>query len=221
MKLLKNFLRRAGYDVQRYTSLGSWLALHDVDLVLDIGANDGRYVSEVREAGWKGNITSVEPQPKAFQRLKEKYAHDTRWQGFQMGLGNENTTLPLNAHAYDVLSSFLKPNENVSNEIKIIQVPVKRLEDCWDDLCSNAQRVFVKMDTQGFELEILKGMHNKLPLIVGFQLELSIEPLYHQQPKMHETIGILDDLGYRLWKTETGLKDQKNSRVFEMDGIFF
>jgi len=108
----RSILRKKGYDIIKHKELSEWLTLHEIDIVLDIGANDGRYATEIRQTGWEGNIVSFEPQPEVFERLHERMKNDLSWSGHQIGLGNSDSTLRLNVYGLDVLSSFLKKKEN-------------------------------------------------------------------------------------------------------------
>lgn len=179
---LRNLLRKKGYDIIRHKELPEWLALHEIDVVLDIGANDGRYATEIREAGWGGKIVSFEPQPMVFARLKERLANDPDWSGHQIGLGSEDSTLTLNAYEMDVLSSFLKKRED-DQTVRQIDVPVKRPEAILDDILSGKKRPFVKIDTQGFEMEIIRGFRPRVRDIVGWQIELSVRPLLRRSTR--------------------------------------
>jgi len=216
----KQALRSRGFDIVRHKELPEWLHHHDVDLVIDIGANDGRYVSEIREAGWRGQIASFEPQPAAFKRLQESLAGDPQWKGYQLGLGSENTTLRMNVYEMDVLSSFLQKIETLENS-QTIEVPVKRPDEILDEVLSGRKRPFVKMDTQGFEMEIIKGFGDRTKDVIGWQLEMCIEPLYQNQPRMEEIIAAMRALGFSLWRVLPGFRDSKTFQAYELDGIFF
>jgi FkbM family methyltransferase len=216
----RSFLRKKGYDIVRHKELPEWLALHGIDIVLDIGANDGRYAAEIREAGWAGKIVSFEPQPAVFERLTQRMVSDPGWSGQQIGLGGENTTLKLNAYEMDVLSSFLQKRDD-DQEVRQIDVPVKRPEDILDDVLEGCKRPFVKMDTQGFEMEILRGFGSRVKDIVGWQIELSVIPIYEGQPTMDEVISIMRTNGFSLWRILPGLRDPTTLQAFEFDGIFF
>ncbi|MEX1116979.1 MAG: FkbM family methyltransferase [Akkermansiaceae bacterium] len=217
---LKQALRARGFDIVKHKDLPDWLALHEIDIVLDIGANDGRYATEIRDAGWAGKIVSFEPQPAVFERLKQRMTGDSTWSGHQIGLGNENSSLTLNAYGMDVLSSFLQKKID-DQEVTKIQVPVKRPEDILDGVLDGRKRPFVKIDTQGFEMEIIRGFGSRAKDIVGWQIELSVEPLYEGQPMMEEVISIMRANGFSLWRILPGLRDPATLQAFELDGIFF
>ena len=86
---LKNALRSRGYDIVRHKELPELLDLHRVDIVFDIGANDGGYATELRQSGWSGPLVSFEPQPATFSRLKQRFEGDSQWSGHQIGLGSD------------------------------------------------------------------------------------------------------------------------------------
>lgn len=217
---MKQLLRSRGYDIVRHKELPEWLNHHQVDLVMDIGANDGRYVSEIREAGWHGPIASFEPQPAAYQRLEQTLADDPQWKGYQIGLGSEDATLTMNVHEMDVLSSFLEKHETLENS-KTIDLPVKRADMILDEVLAGRKRPFVKMDTQGFEMEIIKGFGDRTKDVIGWQLEMCIQPLYQNQPTIEQVIAMMRDLGFSLWRVLPGFRDSKTLQAFELDGIFF
>jgi FkbM family methyltransferase len=216
----RSLLRKKGYDIIRHRELPEWLNLHKVDMVLDIGANDGRYATEIRDAGWHGQIVSFEPQPAAFRRLEQRMKGDSEWRGMQIGLGSQDTILTLNAYGLDVLSSFLK-KKTADQEVRQIEVPVKRPADILDDVLNGRNKPFVKIDTQGFEMEIIRGFGPRIKEVVGWQLELSVEPLYEGQPMMEEVIAKMREAGFSLWRILPGLRDPNTLQAFELDGIFF
>ena len=216
----RSMLRKGGYDIVRHKELPEWLKLHEVDTILDIGANDGRYATEIRDAGWRGPIVSFEPQPVVFKRLEKRMKGDPEWRGFQIGLGNHDTMLTLNAYGLDVLSSFLK-KKAADQEVRQIEVPVKRPEDLWINVLNGRTRPFVKIDTQGFEMEIISGFGSRIKEVVGWQIELSVEPLYDGQPMMEVVIAKMREAGFSLWRIVPGLRDPHTFQAFELDGIFF
>lgn len=217
---LKHVLRSRGYDIIRHKELPELLELHRVDIVLDIGANDGGYATELRQSGWTGPLVSFEPQPGTFGRLRQRFAGDFQWSGHQVGLGSEDAVLTMNIHEMDVLSSFLQKIETSENAQQV-EVEVKRMDGILDGILGIHSRPFVKIDTQGFELEIIKGFGSRATGVIGWQLEMSVEPLYQNQPKMEEVIGLMRSLGFSLWKILPGLRDPLTLQSFEFDGIFF
>jgi FkbM family methyltransferase len=220
LRKIKSIIRSFGYDIVKHIELSKLLELHKIDIVFDIGANDGRYAKEVRESGWSGQIVSFEPQPLVFERLTQNMAADGNWRGMQMGLGSREATLKMNSYQMDVMSSFLDKIEGDINSKKI-DVIVKRPDSIFEIITQGRRRPFVKVDTQGYELEIIEGFGGVMDQIVGWQIELSIKPLYDGQPSMEKVIAVMRSKGFSLWRLLPGLSDPINLRSYEMDGIFF
>jgi hypothetical protein len=137
-----------------------------------------------------------------------------------MGLGSKDSSLTMNVHEMDVLSSFLEKIETL-NGSSSIEVDVKRLDGIWTDILGENSRPFVKMDTQGFEMEIITGLGDRASEVIGWQIELSVEPLYKGQPRIEDVIGTMRSLEVSLWKIVPGLRVPSTLRSLEYDGIFF
>jgi len=70
-------------------------------------------------------------------------------------------------------------------------------------------------------MEIIRGFGSRVSDVIGWQLELSVEPLYQGQPHMEEVISKMRELGFSLWRILPGLRDPATLQAFELDGIFF
>ena len=82
-------------DVQRYPAsdplhgLSVLLQHLAVDLVVDVGANDGGYATALRELGYRRRIVSFEPLAEPFARLSERAGSDGSWDVVQCALGDQ------------------------------------------------------------------------------------------------------------------------------------
>lgn len=217
---VRQIARSRGFDLVRHKPLPDLLHLHDVEVVLDIGANDGGYASQLRDAGWNGPIISFEPQPHAFARLEKRFHEDHNWTGHRMGLGSQSGELEMNIHGMDVLSSFLTKRDHAS-PVERVAVEVKRLDEFLPSIVKAESKVFIKIDTQGFEKEIIKGCGAITCDVIGWQMEMSVQPLYEGQMVIEESISLMRDLGFSLWQILPGLRDPATHQGFEFDGIFF
>jgi FkbM family methyltransferase len=205
--MLKSFLRaqaaRFGLDVRRssqLTSIPGFLWQHQVDLVFDVGANVGQYGSHLIEQGYKGAIHSFEPNPAAFALLQKAAAGHSGWTQENAGLGSTEGELTLNVSELDVFSSFLPPTAEAAAfdaraaTVRQVTVPVHRLEDRQG--MATGKRVFIKIDTQGFEREVLQGAGSVLREAVGIQLELNIVPFYENVWSIEEAFAQMKRYGF-------------------------
>ena len=155
-----------------------------INCVIDVGANWGGYARMLRRLGYRGTIYSVEPNPVEFAKLSNLFQKDPQWKGFNIALGGENVRKSFHVADESVMSSFLVPRE--ASVAKSLDVEMKRLDTLFPELIAPLQnpRVFLKMDTQGFDLEVVRGAEGCLGQCLGLQSELSVEPLYNGMPQI-------------------------------------
>jgi hypothetical protein len=101
------------------------------------------------------------------------------------------------------------------------QVTVHRLDDVRHPFLEQARTPFLKIDTQGYEAQVLQGAAASLPRICGIQIELSLVPLYAGQTLYREMIDHLVSSGFDLWGIKPGFMDMKSGRLLQFDGLFF
>ena len=78
------------------------------------------------------------------------------------------------------------------------RVDVVRLDDVWDDLVPAERRVLLKVDAQGFDLEVLRGAESSLAHCVALQVEVSGVALYDGSPPLHEVVTHLYERDFRV-----------------------
>ena len=224
VQLIRRNVRARGFDIVWYRPLNRLLAHHGIDLVLDGGANIGQYASELRRQGYQGRIVSFEPQPPVFQDLQKAARADGNWTARNIGLGDVEGELAMNICASSDCGSLLKPVAGLTPGSEVVRqqmVPVRRLDLLWNEICRPGEKVFLKLDVQGYEKKILAGAGACLDQVVGVQLEMSLVPLYEAQPNWEEMLQLMRQKGFALWKIETGSRDPVTGRESELDGIFF
>jgi FkbM family methyltransferase len=227
-------LHRIGLDLVRYpgstTVLGRRLRLlrhYGVDLVLDVGANVGQYGALLRAIGYRGHIVSFEPLPDAYAELARVAGQDRAWEVVNVALGAASGEAALHTAANSVSSSFLPmlpEHARAAPEsvyVADVIVPVRTLDEVYDQYASADERVFLKVDAQGYEAQVLAGAARSLERIVGLQLEMSIVPLFEGSPTLPELITSVAGLGFTLMGIEPGFTDWSSGRLLQADGIFF
>jgi FkbM family methyltransferase len=177
----------------------------EVDCVLDVGANCGQFARELRGFGYRGQIISFEPISSEFLAMKEQFKHDPRWSGYRLALGSKVESMTLSIPKLTVLSSLLEPNDLLEpfldeNDTREEMVEVRRLDGLLPSILEEhgTSRMFLKMDTQGFDLEVFKGASGCLDSILGIQSELSIQPLYRNMPPYLDALEVYEAAGFKL-----------------------
>ncbi len=229
VNLMKRLLR-IGQPVPRqlvngyleWASLRDVLTMLDINCVLDVGANQGQYAKNLRRIGFYGHICSFEPIKQDFEILTDAFKDDAHWTGFNIALGNENTQKPFNvATECSAMSSFLSPTD-ANWQLRTDTVEVKRLDTIFEQMMARIgvtqPRVFLKMDTQGYDVEVVKGAVNQMGTILGLQSEISIMPLYSDMPHYLEALGFYESIGFCLFGTNEIARDSEDN-LLEMNCI--
>jgi Methyltransferase FkbM domain len=105
--------------------------------------------------------------------------------------------------------------------IQTFNVSVRRLDDFLDELGIIDEQLFLKIDTQGTESEVLEGAERIFPRIVGVMVEMSTVELYRGQCLYDEMDAYLRHLGFTLWNLAPGFRDPKSARLLQFDGVYF
>lgn len=229
--LINGPLKYLGYRVVRTPppgfTLGSVLAHLKTDLVFDVGANIGQFATNLRKEGYPGRIVSFEPQPDAHAGLTERCARDPNWVAHdRSALGAAPGTAEMNVSGNSVSSSLrdLLPIHvevaPASAYVGTVETPVATLDAVAGRYLDGAKGVFLKVDTQGYEGEVLDGAEQTLAAIDGVQLELSMLPLYEGQALWLELSERLFDAGFVLWQIRPEGFSPITGRTLWFDGVF-
>ena len=81
-------------------------------------------------------------------------------------------------------------------------------------------RVFLKIDTQGYEAEVLAGAARLLERLAGIQLEMALVPLYEGERPFRAMLDELAALGFEPWLFLPGYFERKLARQLQVDGVF-
>jgi FkbM family methyltransferase len=222
-----------GYDIQYYVRegpelgrRGKLLESRGITVVLDVGAAKGVYAAQLRLAGYRGRIVSFEPLSKPFRKLEKAAADDPGWECIQTALGTEEGTTAINVAGNSDSSSFLQIGDRhleaapQSAYVKEETVEVRRLDSIWDRVVRPDDRPYLKLDVQGFELEVLRGAEGSLPQVAAVQAELSLVPVYEGGPVFREVFDYLEEHGFRLVGLEPGFEDHETGELLQADGTF-
>jgi FkbM family methyltransferase len=234
-QLIRSATRRVGLDVRRFrpatsadAALKGMLALHAVNLVLDVGANTGQFGKLLREVGYAGRIASFEPLSAARVKLADAARHDPLWEiAPPMAIGSENGEIQLHVAGNSVSSSVLPMLEShakaapASAYVGSETVPLRTLDSVATGYLRSDTVLFVKIDTQGYEDRVLRGAEALLKRTKGLQLELSLVPLYDGQRQFDELLAELKAAGFELWNITPAFVDPVHGRLLQIDATLF
>jgi FkbM family methyltransferase len=198
-----------------------------VDLMFDVGANIGQYAIELRNSGYKGLIISIEPLEYEHSVLSKISERDSNWiieqrmlLGSTIGVGQINRSQnSFSSSVLPILQRHLDSAPN-SNYIGAERVQMTTLDSLWLERYSKFERVGIKIDVQGFEMEVLMGAPIFLKNCVLIQIEMTVIPLYENQTLYFKTDEFLRKLGFVLWKIDTTFVDANSGQVLQLDAIY-
>ncbi len=244
-KALRNFTRRFGIDIVRYyptpeerakaidfdgenSSFLKLFTLNSIDLVLDVGANTGQFAIDFFKTGYDGKIVSFEPLSSAYSELVTASKLYSDWiVAERCAIGDTNGEIEINisknpqsSSILPMLQSHLDASPN-SLYVGSEKVKVYRLSDVAAQYVTKAKAVFLKIDVQGFENQVLSGAVEILPKIKGMQLEMSLVPLYQGETLFDEMLDKMRTIGFKLYNIYPGFTDYRTGRMLQCNGIFF
>jgi len=181
-RLIRRGFRYAGFQRRIAPDFVDVMNEHDINVVLDVGANDGDYGREIRDRGYKGLIVSFEPNPKVYDRLKALIASDSNWLAYPYALGEEDGEAQLSVAENDAMSSFKGLTEfgqdTGAKPTATVKAKIARLDTFLNEHPELMKKVYLKIDTQGFEMEVLRGAGNMLTRIAAVQAEIALVHTY-------------------------------------------
>ena len=199
---LARMARRYGLDVRessKHPNLVDFINDRKIDVVLDVGANSGQFGQKLRGFGYRGAIVSYEPVSSAFKHLDGIAKSDGKWTAHNFAIGAESGQLNINISLNSKFSSPLSPNDNaqefhggiVTDHVE--SVPVKTLDDVATEYQGN---ILIKIDTQGFERQVIEGGREAVARSKGVLMELPIIALYKNSWRLSEAIEYMDRIGF-------------------------
>jgi len=191
-------------------------------IILDVGANVGQSVDRFRRYMPNSKIFSFEPNPEVFSKLLLKEKIDKNLKCFNLGVGSIKKTIPFFINPDSGSNSFYKINldgdsfalshseEAKKNHNKTtlkqtveynteINVPVDTLNNiCNSENINNID--ILKIDTQGYEEEVLKGADSILSNTLIVEAEVMFGDSYEKSSTLRGIESQLHKFGFILWE---------------------
>lgn len=203
------------------------LAFHRIDAVLDVGANRGQYARRLRRHGWRGPIVSFEPLPDVHAALSDAAAGDPDWTvAPPLALGATSGRASIERSAESDMSSLLPQNELLrrlspsSRVVGRLDVTLDRL-DRRPEIAPGWRRLFLKIDVQGYEAEVLEGASGLGGRLAGVQLEAGLVPLYEGERDFRAMLDAMTAAGFVPGLLIPGYYERKLGRQLQVDMVFF
>ena len=237
MRLHRRIAKLFGYELlkseRHQPNLESHLSVvlkkFNINVVFDVGANVGQYALFLRKLGYRGRIISFEPVSSTFAILQNESLTDALWTAFNIGLGSESREMKINVFQSSVMASFLNANEfgsrTYGNNMEVESyetISVKTLDSFIQEnkgLINKEDRVLLKMDTQGFDVEVFQGASESLRQIEILQSEIPLKPIYEGMANYHEILKEYENHHYELSGIYPVSRDPNSYGLIEVDCV--
>ena len=181
---------------------------YSVDCVLDVGANKGQYARFLRQyVRYEGLILSFEPISELVEKMEVVAAADPKWKVHRLALGDCVGQADLNVMRHTDLSSFRQPSvsmtkvfSDINQVVRTETVPTNTLVALMPELRREHvfSRPYLKIDTQGYDLAVLRGAGEELAGFVAVQTEMSLCQLYEGAPDWKEVLTFLEERDFSI-----------------------
>ncbi|WP_128381408.1 FkbM family methyltransferase [Streptomyces cavernae] len=202
------------------------LRQYGVNCVFDVGANSGQYAKGLRRAGYTGRIVSFEPVTATYQKLQRASESDENWTVFPFALGSTESVQEIHVE-WNSMNSLLPPSDYGKGRYKRFakgrteEIDIRRLDSVMDKAMDGLTdpRPYLKMDTQGFDLEVFAGAGERIKEFVGLQSEVALLQLYEGSPGMGEAITKYQDGGFEITGMYPVTREDTTGRIVEFDCV--
>jgi FkbM family methyltransferase len=195
----------------------------EIDTVIDVGANIGQFGESLRADGYRGKIVSFEPTEAAFQALSRKAAADGNWEVHHCGLGAASGTAVLHASKLSVFNSLLELSSVAGlhdNRMAVDhteQITIRTL----DEVAPPSGKTLLKIDTQGYEKQVIEGGQQTILHTVGILMELPVIHTYKGEWHFHEALKYMSDAGFVPAQIQAvGYHGMDNVSAVDFDCLF-
>ena len=200
----------------------------NINLIFDIGANDGEFAKTISNSGYKGRIISFEPTTDAYKSLKVNASKYSNWAVYdQVAVGNENSIIEINIAGNNAASSSIlqmgethKESAPKSKYIGVENVRQIKLDSIFKKYFKNEGQVMLKIDVQGYEEQVLLGIQKYIKDIQIIKLECSLVSLYEKDKTFEFYFDWMKELGYTLYDIEPGHANIKKGQLLQFDAVF-
>jgi len=238
MNLIKNIIKKilSKFDLKviimsknqsNLDTLNCLIGKFDIDLILDIGANEGQFVREIRNLNYKKKIISFEPVEDVHKNLINNSKKDNEWEIYEKCcLGEIDGFTEINVSSYSQSSSILnftplhlnaKPTAVKKKKEK---VKMCKLDTIIKNIDIENKKILLKIDTQGYEAQIIDGAKNFLNNVDIIICELSLYEVYEEQKLFKDIIDKLAEYNFKIASLQNGFTDKKSNHLLQIDAIF-
>lgn len=202
-----------------------WIRGLGIRTVLDVGAHNGESAQQFRSMLPEAMIYSFEPLHDCFARLEQALAGKDRHRAYNLALGDTPARTEIYRSDYSASSSLLPMAElhkrtypfSAGSTREDIEVETLDRLAPYLDL---ELPILLKIDTQGFEKQVLIGAEATLSKIKLLIVETSFGELYQGQSRFPEIYGMLEAAGFEYRGSWDQFLSPRDGTPLQQDAIF-
>ena len=193
--------------------------------VIDVGANVGQFAVATSKIFPESRIYSFEPNPPCALQLKANVAKLGNVETYDLALGETEGEIEFHVNAHSHSSSILPLASSHleafpdARESTLIRVKVSTLDKVFGDV-ELQHPVLLKLDVQGYELQVLRGGRDLLTRVDYVLLEASFKPMYQGEPIFVEIEKRMREFGFEFLRPVGFLRAPKTGEFLQMDALF-
>jgi len=232
-KIIAGILRKCGYQISKTHTLEykisvgeyKWLQDYGIKTVIDVGANIGQFALMIHKIINDAAIYSFEPISECYKELVNKEDQINKLKCFNLALGKETREGVINRNEFLPSSSILDmeslhkeafPYTAKTNQEKINITSLDKIHNEIDWI----QKILLKIDVQGYELEVLEGAKNSLNSVDLIIVETTFLKLYNNQPLFEDVYNFLYSRSFRYRGNFDQIINPNTGRILQADAIF-
>ena len=190
----------------------------NVDIIIDVGANEGQFATMARFCWPKAEIVSSEPDPSAASKFINNHKFDKKIRLHQIALGSSDCKRVLNISENTAQNSFLQEIGLKSKKKKTTLVKIKSLDKVFK---IKPKKIYLlKLDVQGFELEVIRGAKNILNQITFILVEISVAHMYENGAKIEDVWRLLRKAGFIYYSIVDQYRCVNSACIQQIDVLF-
>lgn len=185
----------------------------NIELAVDVGANVGQWALATFGLGFKGKMISIEPDPRAFKILEQerlRNKNSDNWNLVNIAAGDIESSIDFNDWGVDGGSSSILPlttkgemfTYHLNKEIPKIKVSVSTLDEIIKAY-GNFNNGLLKIDVQGYEMQVLNGAPISLSKFSMIEIEVPIVDIYEGATLLPEMLIWFRERDFELCSIQT------------------
>jgi FkbM family methyltransferase len=221
---IKYKTNKKAYKLKREAKKFSWLSNHQFKSIIDIGANEGQFAQKILHVFPTAEIHCFEPLPDVYERLKSNLSGQSKVYYYNYALGTSNAEMNIHRNEYSPSSSLLemldlhKSNFDFAIKSEATRIQTRTLDSFFSEPILNP--VLLKIDVQGYEMQVLQGGELVLQQANVIIIETSFYELYKNQPLFEDIYSYLIRKGFRYVGNIEQLESPKDHQVLQADAVF-